>query len=314
MFDGPSPRKLVFANSTSSSDLIGFPVLVTLTPANIDYSRVPDPLLNLRFEDVETSTDLPYDVDHWDPTGTSAVWVRVPQINSGSDHDFIYMHFGPSERGNYDPADVWTEYELVCHFDPTMRDATGRGRTGTSTGTAGAGIVAEAARFTSPNDAVGFSNSGSLLDGWSEFSIELWVRHEYTMSFGGEPRILDKDGSGIRLGRLLDQPPRFQTDIEIGLDTAFPQVALSSGEWGYVVYSYDAATLRVFGDGTQAASFARSGSLPSDNSQIVVGGTSNPMRGMIDELRIASTARSADWVRAQHLSMRGQFVTFVDPP
>jgi hypothetical protein len=36
--------------------------------------------------------------------------------------------------------------------------------------------------------------------------------------------------------------------------------------------------------------------------------SSNQYGGIIDEVRVASTARSADWIKAQHLSMTDEFI------
>jgi hypothetical protein len=44
-----------------------------------------------------------------------------------------------------------------------------------------------------------------------------------------------------------------------------------------------------------------------------LGGTNNPFKGRIDELRIEKRARGNDYARAQYLGMTRQFVTFSAP-
>ena len=52
-----------------------------------------------------------------------------------------------------------------------------------------------------------------------------------------------------------------------------------------------------------------------DSAEAMIIGVKNnmahsfPFFGMIDELRISSVARSADWIRAQYKSQNGEFVT-----
>jgi len=51
---------------------------------------------------------LPYEIEKWDPTGTSTVWVQVPVIHGGSNNDFIYLYYNnPSAKAGQLPSSVW---------------------------------------------------------------------------------------------------------------------------------------------------------------------------------------------------------------
>ena len=67
--------KITFDNSASSEDLIDFPVLVSLTSAEIDYAKTQGVGNDIRFVDADGITELPYEIEKWDDLGTSVVWV-----------------------------------------------------------------------------------------------------------------------------------------------------------------------------------------------------------------------------------------------
>jgi len=306
-----SPRKLVFANAGSATDLVGFPVLVLLDPSNFDYATVPAGPSDLRFEDAGLA--LPFEVETWNPGGTSAIWVRVPQIDAGSSTDFILMHFGASENSVQDPEAVWADYELVNHLD-ALTDSAGNGYDGTATNaTLAPGRVGQGRRFAGGgSQRIIFASTGGLLSGWSEFSFELWIRLDYAAiaNIPGEPDVISKDGVLIN-GRIIPSAT-YQVDIQFVDGTEYLNEPLPLQQWAHVIYVYDGSTLRLYLDAANAGSLQTTSALASSSSPLVLGGQS-ALRGDLDELRVSQTAWSADWIRAQHRSMTGQFVTFANP-
>ncbi|MEM7313229.1 MAG: DUF2341 domain-containing protein, partial [Planctomycetota bacterium] len=88
-------RELTFDNSASTSNLTNYPVLVTLDASNIDYSQTQNTGEDLRFVD-SNGTVLDYEIEVWNESGVSTVWVEVPQIDTGSTTDSILMYYGNS--------------------------------------------------------------------------------------------------------------------------------------------------------------------------------------------------------------------------
>ncbi|RLE11923.1 hypothetical protein DRJ04_07140 [Candidatus Aerophobetes bacterium] len=88
-------RKLVFDNSGQTENLVDFPVLVKLNSSRIDYSSTQDNGEDIRFVDPD-GTVLSYEIESWDESGASIVWVKVPQIDGGSTTDYIWMYYGNS--------------------------------------------------------------------------------------------------------------------------------------------------------------------------------------------------------------------------
>ncbi len=116
--------KLTFGNGAHLENLVDFPVLVKLTPERFDYAQSSTGA-DLRFYDPDM-TPLPYEVERWAPGGSSYIWVRVPQIDSGSVTDYIWLYYdNPQASFGESPQAVWDDgFAAVWHLD---EDANGTG-------------------------------------------------------------------------------------------------------------------------------------------------------------------------------------------
>ena len=120
--------------------LSGFPVLVRVSPSAIRGFSYAGCLQN--GADVYFATDadgqnrLACDIENWDASGESLVWVKLPEV-SGTDTKF-YMFWGSGEAEPRPPAkEVWSEYVAVWHMnscDPVtgVPDETGHGYNATN--------------------------------------------------------------------------------------------------------------------------------------------------------------------------------------
>jgi hypothetical protein len=127
--------------------------------------------------------------------------------------------------------------------------------------------------------------------------------------------MLNYDGS-VRFGR-------------IGTGWGAPYVVTSSflpsmNDWHYLVGTseYDGTNtiLRIYIDGQLAGTTGPAGvagtlSYAAASAAIRIGARSDLIgdsffHGLIDEVRYSATTRSADWIKAQYLSMNDQFLTF----
>lgn len=321
--EGEIVRRLVFDNSESSLDLVGFPVMVELSAAAVEHELNGGPD-HLAFMDSD-GVLLPFDVETWVPGGVSIVWVRVPLITAGSQDDYISMHFGVPGGGVPDPPEVWQRYEQVTHLGDALDDRTGKGHLAQDINVVhNASPRGMATYFSGEGDQrVTFSNSGMLFNGWSSFVLELWVKPDYATTADvpgvpNEPRVLGKGGSlsGGRLFVPAPDPnphphPVLQVDWHFDQDNLYQHVQTPVGQWTYIVYTFDGQTLRMYRDGEDRIDNELAGAvLPTADGELWLGGQSHPMKGWMDELRVGQWAPSPDWVHAQYLSMTGQFVTF----
>ena len=137
--------KLTFDNSARVETLVDFPVLVTLTPARVDYGKIQLQGEDIRFIDGNTGAVLEYEIETWVDGGTSRIWVKVPQIIGFSQVDHIWLYYdnlaAVYEQTLADEQDVWSNsYRAVWHLRETdidggaddIRDSTSFGNHGTT--------------------------------------------------------------------------------------------------------------------------------------------------------------------------------------
>src|SRR3990172_12282946 len=86
-------RKIAFNNSGQTENLQNFPVLIRLDSSRIESFRTQNAGEDLRFVDADDTTMLDHEIELWNESGSSYVWVRIPQINGASTTDFIYMYY-----------------------------------------------------------------------------------------------------------------------------------------------------------------------------------------------------------------------------
>lgn len=130
--DGPDPTALVYSSeltfpATPAAALENFPVLVRISQTTIDgflYDACPDSS-HLWFTDAN-GTLLPFEVDSWNASGTSLVWVSVPSLSNSA---VITMHWAGDTANVPDdiPAsrEVWTRagYRAVWHFNGSAAES-----------------------------------------------------------------------------------------------------------------------------------------------------------------------------------------------
>lgn len=80
-----------------------------------------------------------------------------------------------------------------------------------------------------------------------------------------------------------------------GRSEAFAPSALTPNVWTHLALTYDGSRLRLYVNGTEVSSVARSGAILTSTSAVTIGGDpyGQHFTGMIDEVRIYSVARTA---------------------
>ena len=125
----PGPTSATFAKGapftvagyTGSETLSGFPVLVRIaenSPQGFSYDDLQSKSTgdDIAFVDM-TGAGIPFEIDTWNPNGTSLVWVRLPSITNGT--QFV-MCWGSASSGKIVcPDNPWSGYAGVWHMgDP----------------------------------------------------------------------------------------------------------------------------------------------------------------------------------------------------
>ena len=209
----PKPSGAAFAKGAvftvagyAGSSLADFPVLVRLAegfPAGFSYNDVTNAAsaekrdVDLAFTDM-LGGGLPFEIDTWNPQGTSLVWVTLPTMAAGT--QFAMFYGSESSGTNVCSATPWSGYVGVWHMNETtngvttIRDSTTNALDGTcvtSSSSKADGVVGRA-RFITSNTANAAGNpydSGVTVDMTGdqakldavngivpEFSASFWVR------------------------------------------------------------------------------------------------------------------------------------------
>lgn len=102
-----------------------FPLLLKLDETKVPglYTTVQNVGADLKFSSLDGGTEYPYEVDTWNPSGTSLVWVKVPSFEKDAQ---FRMHYGcAAKTANPDSVQVWSAYAGVWHLNEAL-DSSGK--------------------------------------------------------------------------------------------------------------------------------------------------------------------------------------------
>ena len=327
--------RLRFRGGDHDEILVDMPVLVVLTPNRIDHDVAAADASDLRFVDVNGTVVFPHEVEHWDPAGTSFVWVRVPAVPYTDDTYSFWVYYGnPGASAAESPAQVWSAgYRGVWH----MNDAAGNVRNsaapvafGEISGTTHEpdGKIAAGRSFAGPqvpDQQVPLgADSAPFFDGWSSFTLSFWVRPDYpddaTWQQHSPGRVIDKGGP-MRAGRIWrpDGAPAGEGRVELRFEfehggSISRNASIRRDHWSWIVYTYDGEVFRMFRDGIEtSATGLRDDRLIEGLEDVRLGDAFEPMWGTLDELRVADVGRSPVWIEAQHRSMSDELLAYSIP-
>ncbi len=320
---GRSPRTLTFDNRAAKQDLVDLPIPIRLDASRIEYAKVRDVATDLRFVDPVTGDDVPFEVERWDPDGSSLVWIRAPLIHAGSTDDRILMYYGEDAHGAPDAAGLWRDYALVMHGQPgAFQSAATPVTADVQAVTTGTGPLDANMKLAPGDHYVTLGGTEGLLGGWPSWTLELWMYADYPSSdmLGGEPRMIDLYGP-VTNGRLTRLPSPVPSYVQLQLDLGFTKAtnysptAVALQRWLHVVYTCNSDVLWIFVNGVAVniSSDLDGDVLVAADDALTLGSRNgNAMAGMLDEVRISSRFSTEDMVAAQYLAANGGFVTFVD--
>ena len=329
--------ELTFDNSGQSEDLTDFPVCVRLDSSLISYGSTQDAGQDLRFVDTN-DTVLAHEIEIWDESGESVVWVKVPQIDGGSDTDSIWLYYGnPAAPDGQDIPAVWSSgYETVLHLDETSgsyEDSTGNGHAGEAINSVTRGVsgrVGPCAQFDGSDDYIALDMSYSGQGAVPLLTISVWFSSTFSgASYNDNWAFVDFDRSDFYdfyvtadTGTL-----EFSTTASSGGTDDFVAgtAGLNDGAWRLAWAVYDGTDKFVYLqdtlDGTSpnphsgagvGSSSTRWGFVGDGSEATTYDGSRNNIHyeGMMDEVRISHTARSGDWISAQYLSMNDSLINY----
>ncbi len=314
----PSRVRLTLAAPEGGEALRDFPLLVVLDRSRIDAANA-DGGRSLRFVAPDGRTVLPHEVESWDESGRSFVWVRVPELGPASPVEPLWMYWGgdPAPDGP-GAADVWDgRFRMVYHLAETsgtlVKDSTARARHGmkVSAAAAAGGRIGGAQSFDGAKEGVDTHDAEDL----AQWTVEAWVR-------GREAPKQGKAAGPIMRQNNYQMSWDHFTPSSIGaasLRIGGAWHAASFGDlgaetWHYLAGTFDGKTLKAFRDGRPAAAVPAPG-LPDPSPETARIGRhaqygDSCFGGLVDEVRVSDAARPEAWIAAQHRSMTDSLVAF----
>ncbi|MCL1909661.1 MAG: DUF2341 domain-containing protein [Kiritimatiellaeota bacterium] len=298
----PWQMEIEFTGYAGAETLTNFPALVRL--GKIATTNMLENGADLRFTDAKGDS-IPYEIDTWDTNGVSHVWVCVPELDANT---VIHARWGnPYAAAPDNTADTWGDgFMLVQHYNDAdgtaVADSSPANRAAivrNASGARDAGKIGGALDLSGTDDTSGVELYYQI-DMPAEWSISAWFMglvgeevgyRTLTRATGGIHHVLieaDNNHLGAWTGDMSwdtvstldpDDPPEWRHIVAVGATntTAY-----------YINGELLGMGLFQAWDNIKGIGFNQEG--PG----------SQRFADYLDEVRIASYARSADWVRAEY--------------
>lgn len=311
----------------SGAPLKDFPALVRLSSAlnSFDYSKCGSNGSDLRFSDADGNL-IPCEVDTWDASGTSLVWVKVPNLTRLT---VVYGHYGCATPDAMNPNDVWDDdYVGVWHLGESslplkessgvstpFNEATGAYNTDPSSHFATPGVIGGGFNLNGAASSSLYAADDPDLTGFQNLTLEFWVRQDATTTSGTQ-NLLGKAGAWNSdysyRGYVASGEQKLQMffgNSGTGGTLNYAGYMINAlNTWYYYAFAYNYATAsRLIMQNrtpfTTTVSATLSGPVYDSNAKFALGGLWSggiPFKGRIDELRLSKIARSEDWLKATY--------------
>ncbi len=316
-------RKITFDNSAQAENLTNVPVLIILTSSRINYAETQNAGQDIRFVDAD-GTALAHEIETWNESGTSYVWVSVPQIDASSSTDYIWMYYGNAGVADGQNADgTWdSSFVGVYHLNETS------GAVGDSAGTFDGTVVTPMTRGVTGKigNAYDFTGGRVNIDAYASNAptgagtgtIEAWVDRDFSDATADTTdydflRLQVDNDNKIILAWVDVSTDRWRVQVTAGASGTTASAVLSTipqNTWKYFVATWDVANKKpiMYVDGAlvvQAGSVY--GTWAGTPAEWSLGAAFD---GQLDEHRVSNATRSAAWIAAQFKSMADTYNTY----
>ena len=312
-----------------AATLTDYPVYLSLTDLGSGHSfwtYAKSTCVDIRITTSDGFTEVPREVVFGDTTAkTGEVHFKASSLSSSANTIF-YMYYGNAAASDYGATDTYgrnntwnSSYVAVWHMQqdpsgsaPQLLTSTTGSYDGTSLGSMTSGdlvagkLAGYAYDFDGTNDAVTIPHN-SVFDLVSNATIQCWVKTSDNTDY---PRFVDKLDSLLLSGwdLFIDHTNSkarylgFNVTAIVSVDTT---TNVNDGTWRMITATANAgATSKIYQNGALQATDASTGALATNTAKVTLGarqdGTLNFLTGLLDEVRISSVDRGANWITTEY--------------
>jgi hypothetical protein len=303
-----------------SRNVVGFPVVIRLTPDNFDFAQANAGGSDIRFGRSDTIR-LPYEIERWDAAGQRAeIWVKVDTIYGNNGSQTVTMYWGKANAADssngaavFDTAD---HCAAVWHLNQSSIDATAANHNAVASSALDTtGVIGLCKKFNG-SDSIKIAG---LLGSPSSVTISAWAQLDSTPPGGGSEILSIGDAALIRMDYTLANIGTLGS-IHLTGDSAFYNVPserfLKKTGWHLITYTLDQSSRShtLYIDGEKAVSRVDS------NATIIYSGVGKDTYigkhgngksnfnffGRIDEVRVYRAPLSAERVKLEYMNQKTQ--------
>jgi hypothetical protein len=299
----------------SNTDQQNFPVLISGAYPDLANVANGGNVQSLQGYDIVFTSDaagqnlLDHEIDTYNSTtGAANFWVRIPTLSHTADAT-IYMWYGNAGVvvSQENRPGVWSNsYAAVYHFgngsSVSGNDSTGINSASVNAVSAVAGTIGGGGSFTGSSSISAIP--ANALSG--SFTIEEWASPNTTSGKLG--LYGSRLPSDFGFDAKLDSGAVYE-DVGTGtswlVTAAHPSFSFSANAWHHYVHTVAATGYRAYADGTQIGSGTFTGTplLLNSTHNLLIGETGfsgEGFSGSIDEARVSTVVRSADWIATEY--------------
>jgi hypothetical protein len=311
--------------------LTNFPVLIKITnQTDTIFDNALNSGLDILFTSSNGATKINHEIEYYSNSGTKELdaWVKIPLLTSNED-TIIYIYYGnPYALDEQNTTNVWdVNFKMVQHLSETNttngdsndhQDSTSYNNDGEQSGSlvmTAEGAVDGGDGFDGVNDYINCGNDASLKN--DNYTIETWIkaaespgtthRAPWYLIADNDNRIYLKapanGSSGIGLYSEI-------TNKTHGI--SFGGATVDTNAWQYIVIALDGDQWSSYVDGVHKATETEDSMANLAGTPTFYIGGKIYFKGLIDEVRVSDSARSAAWITTTYntIATPDSFLTF----
>jgi hypothetical protein len=324
-------RQLGLNTTSSGADVAGsvthFPAIIRLTKNNFQFVQTLKNGEDVIFKKADGS-DIPFEIERWDSAGSQAeIWVKLDTVYGNDDAQYFTMYWG--NRNASAASSGWTVFDTADGFQGVwhlgeaaglpVKDATANHYDGTPSSTSPVSVPGAVGAAQEFDGAATFLTMSGTATGkldyqeYGSYTVSAWVLTDTLRSGNDSLRqyIVSKGNPEYTLQMNITKGWDFGEYVNA---TKWNYVASAGAArvWSYVVGVRSGTSIYLFVNGVltdSSVKFATTGIARNTGVDLVIGRHAGAVYnsyfdGRIDEVRIASVACSADWIKLCYMNQK----------